>query len=99
MLLVPDDVEVAVGDELDCEVRFTTTTFDRGPASTQVLRPCRDARLVEPVKPATSGSDVATRSGVRSAVLEDPAAWVVDDAARGVDSRTGSCRAAGCRGR
>jgi hypothetical protein len=29
MLLVPDDVEVALGDELACDVRFTTTTFDR----------------------------------------------------------------------
>ncbi|HYN75702.1 MAG TPA: alanine racemase [Candidatus Limnocylindria bacterium] len=29
MLLVPDDVEVAMGDELACDVRFTTTIFDR----------------------------------------------------------------------
>ncbi len=28
MLLVPDDVEVTVGDEIACDVRFTTTTFD-----------------------------------------------------------------------
>ena len=28
MLLVPDDVEVAVGDQVPCDVRFTTTTFD-----------------------------------------------------------------------
>jgi len=29
MLLVPDDVEVTVGEHLTCDVRFTTTTFDR----------------------------------------------------------------------
>jgi Alanine racemase, N-terminal domain len=28
MLLVPDDVEVAIGDELECDVRFTITSFD-----------------------------------------------------------------------
>ncbi|HTY73084.1 MAG TPA: alanine racemase [Actinomycetes bacterium] len=28
LLLVPDDLEVAIGDELDCDVRYTTTTFD-----------------------------------------------------------------------
>ncbi len=28
MLLVPDDVEVAVGQDVPCEVRFTTSTFD-----------------------------------------------------------------------
>lgn len=38
LLLVPDDVEVAIGDELDCEVRFTTTTFDEVRLE-QVLRP------------------------------------------------------------
>ena len=34
MLLVPDDVEVALGDQLTCDVRFTTTTFDRVDVST-----------------------------------------------------------------
>ncbi len=28
LLLVPDDLEVTVGDEVSCEVRFTTSTFD-----------------------------------------------------------------------
>jgi hypothetical protein len=38
LLLVPDDVEVSIGDELDCDVRFTTTTFDEVRLE-QVLRP------------------------------------------------------------
>ncbi len=29
MLLVPDDVAVSIGDELGCEVRYTTSTFER----------------------------------------------------------------------
>ena len=28
LLLVPDDVDVALGEQLDCDVRFTTTLFD-----------------------------------------------------------------------
>ena len=38
MLLVPDDVEVAVGELLDCDVRFTTTLFDEVHLE-EVLRP------------------------------------------------------------
>ncbi len=29
MLFVPDDVEVSIGEQVTCEVRFTTTTFDQ----------------------------------------------------------------------
>jgi alanine racemase len=42
MLLVPDDVQVAIGDELECDVRFTTTTFDEVRFE-QVLRPTENA--------------------------------------------------------
>jgi Alanine racemase, N-terminal domain len=42
MLLVPDDVEVAIADELGCDVRFTTTTFDQVRLE-KVLRPTEDA--------------------------------------------------------
>lgn len=34
MLLVPDDVDISLGDQLTCDVRFTTTTFDRVDVST-----------------------------------------------------------------
>jgi alanine racemase len=57
MLLVPDDVEVSVGELLPCDVRFTTTTFDRVEVSTE---PWPDAEGTEPQggdAPDTDGDD------------------------------------------
>jgi Alanine racemase, N-terminal domain len=42
MLLVPNDVEVTIGDELTCEVRFTITAFDEVRLE-QALRPTENA--------------------------------------------------------
>jgi hypothetical protein len=42
MLLVPTDIEVAIGDELTCEVRFTITAFDEVRLE-QALRPTENA--------------------------------------------------------
>jgi hypothetical protein len=42
MLLIPDDLEVVIGDELECEVRFTTSIFDEVRLE-EVLRPAESA--------------------------------------------------------
>jgi hypothetical protein len=46
LLLVPDDVDVAIGDLLDCDVRFTTTLFDEVHLE-DVLRPAVAEGLTE----------------------------------------------------